>query len=242
MDCFVMLSPSINTRVQALAQICGRTLLFTFAVSVFFAVFPLEFGSPLWGTQVSSRIIDRAFIALVGVALLCAAAFLQPMPEDPHTSRRLVMKLGRQRRLAFRLCYSGVIGMALLAAWQLLLLIGNVGQINQGVLSQSQRISPAIETGKQLVSQASAPQLEQSWKRFIAAGAPGLKQPVNAAGPEQKRQALLTAIKIEQQKVDRSITSRGSQARMVAVRDTLRRVALCGLYGAGFFSLRRSLV
>jgi hypothetical protein len=237
-----MLSPSINTRVHALAQVCGRTLLFTFAVSVFFAVFPIELGSSLWGTQVSRRIIDRVFIALVGVALLCAAAYLKPMPEDPYASRRRVTKLVRQRRFAFRLCHIGVFSMVLLALWQLLLMMGSIGQINQSILSQSRRISPAIETGKQLVRQASDPQLEQSWERFIAAGAPGLKKPVSDSGAEQKREALLKAIQIEQRQLDRTITSRGHQARMLAVRDTMRRIALCTLYGAGFFSLRRCLV
>ncbi|MEB3234100.1 MAG: hypothetical protein VKM98_01620 [Cyanobacteriota bacterium] len=189
-----MLSPSFNARVPALAQVCGRTLLIAFAVSVFFAVFPLQIGSSVWGTQLSSRIIDRVFIALVGVTLLCAAAFLQPMPEDLHTASRMASKLGRQRRLALRLCGIGMISMALLASWQLLLMLNSMGQINEGVLSQSSRISPTIETAERLGRQAPAPQLEQSWKRFLAAGAPGVNQPVSINSAEQKRQALLSAI------------------------------------------------
>lgn len=237
-----MLSKSSNPRVPDLAQVCGRTLLFAFGVSVFFAVFPLQFGSSAWGAQLSSRIIDRTFIALVGVTLLSAGAFLQPMPEDPHTAPRRVKKLWRQRQFAMRLCGIGMVCMALLAIWQLLLLGGSIGLINQSVRSQSERISPAIETAEQLVRQAPTPQLEQSWQRFIAAGAPGLDQPLIVTGTEQKRQALLAAIKAEQQKLDRTITNRGNQARLAMGRDTLRRVALCLMYGGGFFGLRRCLV
>lgn len=237
-----MLSPSFNARVPALAQVCGRTLLFAFAVSAFFAVFPLQIGSSIWGTQLSSRIIDRVFIALVGVTLLCAAAFLQPMPEDPTINPRMAKKLSRQRRFAVRLCAIGMVSMALLATWQLLLMLGSIGQINQSVLTQSNRISPTIETAEQLVRQAPTTQLEQSWQRFLAAGAPGLNQPLIVSGPEQKRQALLAAIKAEQRQIDRTINNRGELARRAMVRDTLRRVALSFMYGGGFFALRRCLV
>lgn len=237
-----MLSQSSNARVPALAQVCGRTLLVVFAVSVFFAVFPLQLGSSLWGVELSSRIIDRTFIALVGVTLVCAASFLQPIPDDRQISPRRLKKLGRQRQWALRLCGIGMAGMALLAFWQLLLLLGSIGQINQSVLTQSDRISPAIETAEQLVRQAPSTQLEQTWQRFLDAGAPGLPQPVTISGTEQKRQALLAAIKTEQLKLDRTINSQGAKARQSMVRDSLRRFALCSLYGGGFFALRRALV
>lgn len=234
-------SAAINPRLPALARICGLTMLLVFAASVFFALFPLELGSPLWGTQLSSRIIDAASLPLVAATLLCAAAFLQPMPEDPDAAPRRVMVLGRQRLFALRLCRAGMVSLALLALWQLVLLIGNTGQINRISLSQSTRISPAIEKAEQRIRQASPAQLELPWQRFVAAGAPGLKQSVAIATTEQKRQALLAAIKAEQQQLDRRINSQGDQARLLTVRDTLRRVALCFIYAGGFFALWRCL-
>lgn len=230
----------MQPRLISVARICGRTLLLAFGMSVVFALFPLNLNSPLWGTQLSSRIIDGASLALVGVALLCAAAFLQPMPEDPNSVIRSQVKLlAQQRARALRLCRIGVISLALLAVWQLLLLVGNTAQVNQLNLNQAQRISPAIQNAEQFIRQASAAELEQPWQRFIAAGAPGMKQPVS--GTEQKRQLLLSALKAQQRQLDLNISSRGDNARLAIVLDTLRRVALCVIYGSGFFLLRRHL-
>lgn len=237
-----MSTQTINSHLPALARICGSTLLLAFVALVFFAIFPLKLGSPLWGTQLSSRIIDGASLALVGTTLLSAAAFLQPMLEDPDISRRRVNELARQRTFALRLCSIGVISLALLAVWQLLLLPGSIGQINQGILNESGQVSPAIEKAEQTIRQASAAQLEQPWQRFIAGGAPGLKQPASIITSEQRRQALLAAIKAEQRQLDRRINSQGDQARLLTVRETLRRIALCFIYGGGFFAMRRFLV
>lgn len=237
-----MLSQPINPRLPAMAWICGRCLLLVFVVMVGFAVFPLQFGSPGWGTQLSTRIVDSASLALVGATLLSAAAFLQAMPEDPDMARGRVVLLNRQRLFSLRLCSIGVISLALLAVWQLLLLIGSVGLISQSSLSQSGQLSPAIQRAEQVIRQASPAQLEQPWQRFIAAGAPGLKQPVAITTTEQKRQALLAAIKAQQRQLDRNINSQGNQARLFTVRDTLRRIALCFIYGAAFLALRRCLL
>lgn len=236
-----MLSQPLNPRLPALARICGRSLLVAYVITVLFAMFPLEFGSPLWGSQLSNRIVDGASLALVGVALLCGTAFLESLPEDPHTDRRRAARLISQRAFALRLCRVGVISLALLAVWQLLLLLGNTGQINQRGLGQSGRIAPVLAKAEQTIRQASPAELEQPWQRFIAAGAPGIKQPVAIATTEQKRQALLAALKAERQQIDRNLNSQGDQARLVMVRDTLRRIALCFVYGGAFIALRRSL-
>lgn len=235
-----MLSQSTQQRFISLARICGHTLLLVFGVSVVFALFPLDLRSSIWGTQLSSRIIDGTSLALVGVALLCAAVLLQPIPENPNSSSRNQVKLlARQRAGALRLCRVGVISLALLAVWQLLLLVGNTAQINQRNLSQAKQISPAIQQAEQFIRQASASELEQPWQRFLSAGAPGMKQPVSST--EQKRQLLLSALKAQQRQMDLNISSRGDQARLTLVLDTLRRVALCFIYGSGFFFLRRHL-
>lgn len=235
-----MASHSLNLRLPALARICGGSLLLAYAVTVLFALFPLDLGSPLWGSQLSGRIIDNASIALVGVALLCGTAFVEQLPEDPDMAPRRTARLLRQRASVLRLCRLGVIGLALLALWQLPLLLGATSQINQRNLSQADRISPAIENAQQSIRQAPAEVIEQRWRQVIAAGAPLLNQPNSST--EQKRQALLAAIKAEQQQLDRSINNQGSLAMVSTVRDTLRRITLCFIYGAGFFALRRSLV
>lgn len=222
-----------------LARVCGRTLLLVFVVSMFFAVFPLNLGSPLWGSQLSSRILDSASIALVAVSLLGGAAVIEQSPEDAERAPRRGARRGSQQDFVMRLCRLGVISLALLALWQLPLLLGNTVQINQRSLSESVRISPAVAKAEQFLRQASAAELETAWQRFIASGAPGLKRPVS--GSEQKRQVLLAAFTADQRQLERRMKIQADKARLAVVRDSLRRIALCGIYGSGFFLLRRSL-
>ncbi len=233
-----MLNQAPISRLSKLARVCGLTLLLVFAISVFFAVFPLNLRSPLWGSQLSSRIIDSASLALVGISLLGGADVIEQNSKDSARNPRRG-RSARQFAFVMRLCRIGVISLALLAIWQLPLLLGNTIQINQSSLTQSGRISPALAKAEQFLRQASAAELDKPWQQFIASGAPGLKQPAN--GIEQKREVLLATIKSNQRQVERTLKSQVDQARLAVVRDSLRRIALCMIYGSGFFLLRRSL-
>lgn len=233
-----MLNQAPISRLPKLARVCGLTLLLVFVISVFFAVFPLNLRSPLWGSQLSSRIIDSASIALVGVTLLGGAAVIEKNSEDSARDPRRARST-RQCASVMRLCRIGVISLVLLAIWQLALLLGNTIQINQSNLSRSGRIAPALAKAEQFLRQASAAELDRPWQQFIASGAPGLKQPVN--GVEQKREVLLATIKSNQRQVERTLKSQADQARLAVVRDSIRRLALCLIYGSGFFLLGRSL-
>ena len=144
---------------------------------MFFAMFLLNLGSPLWGSQLSSRIIASASIALVGVTLISSAAVIEQNPEDSDRAPRRGARISHQRAFVMRLCRLGVIALVLLAVWQLPLLLSNTTQINQRNLSQSVRISPAMAKADQFLRQASVAELERPWQRFIASGAPGLKYP-----------------------------------------------------------------
>jgi len=84
---------------------------------MFFAMFPLNLGSPLWGSQLSSRIIDSASIALVGVTLLSSAAVIEQNPEDSDRAPRRGARISHQGASVMRLCRLGVIALALLAVW-----------------------------------------------------------------------------------------------------------------------------
>lgn len=222
-----------------LARACGRILLLVFLVNVVLILFPLNLSSPEWGIQLSSRIVDTSSLPLVGVAMLCAAAFSQPMP-DPETAPLAAMTLDSRRAFMLQCCLLGAIGLLLLAVWQLPLLLGSTGLINQRSLGQASGVSPLLREAEQSIRQASAIDLEQRWQQFIAAGAPGLTQPVRST--EQKRQALLAGLRLEQQQVERSISAQGMQARFAIVRETLRRIALCLIYATGFFTVRRAVL
>jgi hypothetical protein len=97
--------------VPLVVRACGRTFILAFRLLVIVAVLPFQPRSLPWATQISSRIIDTASFALLGVALLRLTSFLQSKP-DPLTDRRAALALARQRDGALRLCRLGVISLA----------------------------------------------------------------------------------------------------------------------------------
>lgn len=234
-----MLSQPVNPLLPMLARVCGRTLLLGFVLNLFFVMVPLNLGSAVWGAEFSSRIVDSASIALVGVALLCCAAFVQLMP-DPELEPLAARNLARQRGFALRLCRLGMVSLVLLALWQLPLLLGSTGLLNQRSVTEAARLSPVVERVERSIREAPPAAIEQRWQQLRAADAPGLQ---GAGGStEQKRRAMLAAIAAREQQLEGSISSRGNQVRVSMVRDALRRIGLCLIYAGGFFGLRRSVL
>ncbi len=236
-----MLSQPLNSLLPALARLSGRTLLLAFVLSLFFELFPINLGSLSWGIQISNFIVDHAFVAFSGVALLSYSAFVQLMP-DPDAEPLVAQRLTVQRNFALRLCRFGLFSLALLALWQLPLMLGSTGSLNVRDMVEYQTLSPVWQKAEQSIRQASPAEIDLLWQRFIAAGAPGLKKPANVIATEPRRQILLAGMKAGKQQSERSIDSRGGQARFEVTRDTLRRVGLCWIYGSGFFVLRRSIL
>ena len=235
-----MFAPPPKFHIPTIARTCGRALILAFMVLVIFALFPLKISSAPWGTQLSSRIVDTTSLALVGVALLICAAFIQPMP-DGKAERKAAKRLLRQRSFAVRLCQLGTIGLVLLAIWQLPLLQANFRLINERNVAQSGQLSPMLQQAAQTLRVAPAAEIEQRWQQFTTAGSPGLTSKQTVSGIEQKRQALIRGLQVEQNNIDQGINNQGSQARSAILRESLRIVALCAVFAAAFHSLRRSV-
>lgn len=229
------LTPSVlNPKVPLLVRACGRTLLLAFVVVILASALPIDVRSVPWGTQLSNRIVDAASLPLLGVALLRLANLLQAEP-DPRSERQEALTLARQKDLAYKLCRAGVISLALLAVWQIPLLFSNIAQLDQRNQARSGQLSERINQGEQTIRQAPAALIQREWQRLRAAGAPGLSADIR--DPEQQRQLLLKALEKQQQLLGRTIGNREDQGRFLLVRNSLRVIALCGIYSTGFLAI-----
>jgi hypothetical protein len=226
--------PALNPKVPMLVRACGRTLLLAFVVVILASVLPIDVRSLPWGTQLSNRIVDAASLPLLGVALLRLAGFLQAEP-DPRSERQEALTLARQKDLALKLCRAGVISLALLAVWQIPLLFGSIAQLDQQNQARSGQLNQRINQGEQTIRQAPAAVIQREWQRLTAAGAPGLSAEIR--DPEQQRQLLLKALEKQQQQLGRTIGTREGQGRFLLVRNSLRVLALCGVYITGFLAI-----
>lgn len=227
-----------DPHLPMLVRVTGRTMLVVFAVVVLTSLLPLNLGSPVWGVDVSTRIIEVASFALVGVACLRVASFLEPMPDyelDPDQA----MQVLRRRSGALRFCRLGVISLALLALWQVVLLLNNTNRIEQELAALSGQISTRIAQTEQQVRQAPAAVVQQQWQQLSAARTPGISGAISA--PEEQRQALLNKLKADQKLADRNLSQRGNQERFKLVISTLRRLALCVTFVIGFGALGRRI-
>ena len=176
--------------------------------------------------------------ALVGVACLRVASFLEPLP-DYDLAPDKAMQVLRRRNGALRFCHLGVISLALLALWQVVLLLTNTSRIEQELAALSSQVSTRIAQTEQQISQASAAAVQQQWQQLTAARTPGISPAISA--PEQQRQALLNKLKADQKQADRNLSQQGNQERFSLVISTLRRLALCVAFILGFHALGRRI-
>jgi hypothetical protein len=233
--CF-MPSPSLapltlDPKVAVVVRACGRTLLLAFAVVILAASLPIKPVSLAWGTQFSGRIVDAVSLPLLGVALLRLATLLQPDP-DSHSERKEALALARQKDMALLLCRLGMISLCLLAVWQIPLMFGSIATLEQQNLMRSGQLKQRISQGEQTIRQAPTALIQREWQRLKAAGAPGISPDIS--DPEQQRQLLLEQLEQQQQQLGSTIGNRDVQGRFFVVRNTLRILALCGVYIAGF--------
>jgi hypothetical protein len=226
----------LNPQVPLVVRACGRTLIIAFLVLVIVAVLPFQPRSLAWASQISSRIIDTASFALLGVALLRLASFLLPEP-DPLSEPRQAMALARQRDGALRLCRLGAISLGLLAIWQIPLLLGSITSLEQQNLARSNQLKQQLSQGEQTIREAPPAVIQREWQRLSAAGAPGISQEIR--DPEQQRQLLLEQLEQQQQQLGRTISNQDGQGRFALVRNILRNLALCAVYIGGFLAIGR---
>lgn len=227
---------ALDPQVSIVARACGRTLILAFLVLVAVAALPFQPRSLAWATQISSRIVDTASFPLLGVALLRLASFLQPEP-DPRSEPRVAMALARQRDGALRLCRLGAFSLVLLALWQVPLLIGSFTRLDQQNVARASELNQRISQGEQTIGQASPEVIQREWQRLSAAGAPGISAEIS--DPQQQREILLAQLEQQQQQLGRTVGEQDGQSRFAVLRNTLRTLALCAVYIAGFLAMGR---
>lgn len=229
----------LDPHLPMLVRVTGRTMLIVFVVVVLTSMLPLSPRSPVWGVQLSTRIIEVTSFAMVGVACLRFASFLEPIPDYAIAPQK-AMQVARRRDGALRFCRLGVISLALLALWQVVLLFSNLAIVDRENAALSGQLRGRIGEAEKLVSEAPGSMVQQQWQQLTAAKAPGFSPAISA--PEQQRQALLSKLRADQKKVDLDLIRKTGQARFDLLLSTFRRLALCAAFIIGFFALGRRCV
>lgn len=226
--------PVLEPTVARLARLCGRTLLIAFGIIILGAALPLQAASSTWGTQFSSIIVDSAFLALLGVAML-GLATPPPKEQDYRSKRRNSNWLIKPKDGILLLCRAGVVGLVLLAVWQIPLMMGSIAAFERQIQARAGQLNERISQGEQTIRRAPAALIQREWQRLAAARAPGISPEIN--DPEKQRQLLLKQVERQQQQLDRTIGSRDGQGRFLVMRNSLRIMALCAAYITGFLGV-----
>ena len=240
-------TPALDPKVLMLARVCGRTLLLAFLVVILASVLPIELRSVAWGTQLTSRIVDAASFPLLGVALLRLATLLQEEPNPRNSKgeyeqsvlRKEAKALAKQKDVVLLLCRSSMVVLALVAVWQIPLLIGGISVLDQQNQARSGQLNQRISQGELTIRQAPAAAIQREWQRLSAAGAPGISSDIR--DPEKQRELLLKQLERQQQQLGRTLGNQDGQGRLVLLRNSLRVLALCGIYIAAFQGISSGL-
>lgn len=233
-----MPSQTASPQLPSIAQLCGRSLIFVFLVTLIAGFFPINIQSPIWGSQLSNLILDGGVLPLLGVALLRVASSLQ-FAGDSKGDREASLRLSKRRQAVLRLSRIGVISMVLLAIWQVILFGGNIDQVDQQRTARSQQLSQRLTAAEQSLREAPQSAVDQAWQRLNAAGVAEL--PGASTNQKGQREALLERIRAEQQKASAAVSQQGAQARFTLMRNLARNLLLCAIYITAFRGLGKGL-
>lgn len=225
-------------QIPAIAQLCGRSLIFIFLVTLIAGFFPVSIKSPIWGSQLSNLILDAGVLPLLGVALLRVGSSFQ-FSGDLKGDREASIKLSKRRNMVLRLTQMGAVSMILLAVWQIILFGGNINQVDQQRTARTQQLSQRLSAAEQSLRDAPQSAVDQAWQRLSSAGLSELPEGSNTQ--EGQREALLERIRLEQQKASVAVSQQGAQARFTLMRNLARNLLLCGIYITAYRGLGRGL-
>ncbi|MEB3270986.1 MAG: hypothetical protein VKJ44_04995 [Synechococcus sp.] len=229
-----------DPRPAMLLWVCGKTLILVFLIIVIATILPLEPRSVEWGTQLTSQILNAAFLPLIGVALLRVGSLLQPWP-DPNADPAVAMRLARRRHSALQFSRRGVVSLSLLALWHVPLFLGSVTLIDQRNAAETEALSKNLQRDALSIQRASAAEIQGRWQELSLdeQGVHAFDTPPDTNNPEDQRMALISQIESRQQEIGRHASSRGNAARFALLHNALRSLVLCLVYVAGFLALGR---
>jgi hypothetical protein len=233
-----MPSQTPTAQLPSIAKLCGRSLIFIFLVTLIAGFFPISIKSPIWGTQLSNRILDGGVLPLLGVALLRVSSSLQ-LDGDSRGEREASSRSTKRGGSVRRLTQIGVISMVLLAVWQVILFGGNIDQIDQQRTARSQQLTQRLSAAEQSLREAPQSAVDQAWQRLSSAGFSAL--PEGITSQEEQREALLERIRTEQQQANLAVSQQGAQARFALMRNLARNLLLCGVYITAYRGLGKGL-
>jgi hypothetical protein len=204
-----------DPRPAMLLWVCGKMLILVFLIIVIATVLPLNPGSVEWGTQLTSQIVNAAFLPLIGVALLRVGSLLLSWP-GPSADPSVAMRHARRHHSALQCSRRGVASLSLLAVWHVPLFLGSVTLIDQRNAAETAVLSKSLERDVLSIQRASVAEI-----------------------PEDQRMTLISQIETRQQQIDRDSSSRGNAARFALLHNALRSLVLSLAYVAGFLALGR---
>lgn len=233
-----MPSQTATPQLPAIAQLCGKSLILVFLITLIAGFFPISINSPIWGSQLSNRILDGGVLPLLGVALLRVSSSLQ-LSGDIRGDRESSLRMSKRRNSVHKLSQIGVISMALLAIWQVVLFSGNIDQIDQQRTARSQQLTQRLNAAEQSLREAPQSALDQAWQRLSSEGFSAL--PEGVTSQEEQREVLLERIRAEQQKASVAVSQQGAQARFALMRNLARNLLLCAVFITAYRGLGRGL-
>lgn len=236
----VIPSAATDPRLAMLLWVCGKTLILVFVIIVMTTMLPLRQPSVEWGTQLSSRIIDAAFLPLIGVALLRVGSLLQPWP-DASADPAIAVRHARRRHSALQFTRRGALSLSLLAVWHVPLFLGSVTLIDQRNAAETLALSHRLQRDELTIRQASAAEIQRRWQELSHSEDGQLPTDIRPgiSNPEEQREALISQIQTQQLESSRNASRRGNEARSALVHNALRNLILCLAYVAGFLALGR---
>lgn len=212
-------------------RLLGRALIAAFCVSIVAFALPFQPRSPNWGVLLSNRIVDEFPLILAGVALLRFSAMndVRKANESDETDDTDALERDQGSRWISRI---SLIGIGLIALWQVILFFGILRDIDQqsaSVLTQiNQRASKLSELVQRAPDSAIQRLLQESRKALGNKAAKPNTSPLQELSENIQRQ---TQISIN------TTYANANQAKFRLTKDTGRILLLCLIYGIALYGM-----
>ncbi len=202
-------------------------LLVLYVLVVLAAILPPRLLDPAWQLRFTGALINNGFIALLGLALVHLAAYLNP--TNPH--------LGRRRDDFASWALIAVLGFLLLIPLQGYAVWNGISTANNQQNSQLKGVSGRIAAMREAINKSSSTQELQ--RRLLALRLPSLSAPDLAQPLPQLRKAMLAAL--EQTEIRATDRFKGIQPQQLwlVIQGSIRAVFSALVLVVGFAAFTR---
>lgn len=211
----------------------GLALIVVYIITIVATAIPLQVTNIAWGGALSTRVVDAASLALVGLCLVRYGDHVQSQSVTPGELRPL-----RLKRLCRLLAVAGTGTLILLAIGQVPLFVGGFRGIDQQAAVASTQTVQRSDAIAEALRQASPAQIAEGWEQLRRQGAQAPE--LEGATPSMQREALLSRAQEESGNQLRTLRQQAGSARLQLGRDRLRVALTALIYAGAFMPLRRS--